>query len=59
MKKAGDLELVESGQKPALNPEQRCMTIIAITDKDQQIAVLKQLTGRTTSQLRADGAGSI
>ena len=59
MKKAGDLEVVEAGKTPILKPEQWCMTIVAITDKDQQIAVLKQLTGRSTKQLRAGGAGSI
>jgi hypothetical protein len=58
MKHAGDLEVITEGQGPILNPDQWCMTIIAITDKDQQVATLKQLTGRSTRYLRAYGAGS-
>ncbi|MCX6729783.1 MAG: hypothetical protein NTV95_04075 [Candidatus Saccharibacteria bacterium] len=58
MKHAEDLEVVEEGQSPTLKPTQWCMTIIAITDKDQQVDTLKQLTGRSTRYLRAYGAGS-
>jgi hypothetical protein len=59
MKKASELEIVADGNQPLLNPQQWCMILIAITDKDQQIATLKQLTGRSTEQLKALGAGSI
>ena len=59
MKKAGEIEIVAEGEKPRLNPDQWCMMLVAITDKDLQIAALKQLTGRSTKQLIADGAGSI
>ena len=58
VKPARDLEVVTEGQSPTLNPTQWCMTIIAITDKDQQVDTLKQLTGRSTRYLRAYGAGS-
>jgi hypothetical protein len=58
VKPARDLEVVTEGQSPTLNPTQWCMTIIAITDKDQQVDTLKQLTGRSTKYLIAYGAGS-
>jgi len=58
MKHAEDLEVITEGQSPTLNPTQWCMTIIAITDKDQQVDTLKQLTGRSTKYLIAYGAGS-
>lgn len=48
MKKAGEIEIVAEGEKPRLNPDQWCMMLVAITDKDRQIAALKQLTGCST-----------
>ncbi len=59
VKRAGALEVVYPDRKPILDPEQWCMTIVAITDKAQQIDTLQSLTGKTRKQLIADGAGSI
>lgn len=49
--------LIETTNK--LKPNSNCIVVMAITDKQNQIDVLKRFTGKNRTQLRADGAGSV
>lgn len=54
-----DASEIETGDQPKLNPDAKCMVVLAITDKSQQISVLQRLTGQNRAYLVAHGAGSI
>jgi len=56
VKKASEIEV---SNDPVLDPQAMCMIIVAITDKKQQLTVLKRLTGKDQDTLVAEGAGSI
>lgn len=54
-----DVSEIESSEQPKLHPDAKCMVVVAITDKSQQISVLKRLTGQGHAYLVANGAGSV
>lgn len=54
-----DVSEIESSEQPKLHPDAKCMVVVAITDKGQQISVLKRLTGQRRAYLVANGAGSV
>lgn len=58
LKDSGDIE-VSSGKDRKLSEGAKCLVIVGITDKQNQVKVLQCLTGNTHSALKANGAGSI
>lgn len=54
-----DASEIESSETPALQPDAKCVVVAGITDKKNQLDVLKRFTGKTRTELISGNAGAV